>query len=211
MSSEDRIGVSDPETAERISDEELMVRLMEGDAAAFDEIYARYAPRIQTFVYRFIGNRESAEDLTQEIFLKVYRNPRAFDPRKRFLTWIFAVARNACIDHLRLKKLPVVSFGGGEDESWTPQIESPRAGSPEEEALGRELEGRMQDVLATLSKKLRDVFVLCAIQGLSYEEAAEVVGCPVKTISSRLSRARDRFYQGFSRYLDEGHQARSRG
>ena len=197
--------VDEPMKAEQGSDEALMVRLMGGDAPAFDEIYQRYSGRIRTFVFRFIGSREAAEDLTQEVFLKVYRNPRAFDPRKRFLTWIFAVARNACIDFLRLKKLPVVSLGGSEDDDHRgPQIENPNSSSPMEEALGRELERKMQEVLATLSRKLREVFVLCAVQGLSYEEAASVVGCPVKTISSRLSRARDRFFQGFSRYLDDG-------
>ena len=195
----------EPMTAREASDEALMVRLMEGDAPAFDEIYQRFSGRIRTFIFRFIGDRESAEDLTQEVFLKVYRNPRAFDPRKRFLTWIFAVARNACIDFLRLKRLPLIPIGGTEDEDHRgPQLESPGATSPEDEALGRELEGKMQEVLATLSRKLREVFVLCAVQGLSYEEAAGVVGCPVKTISSRLSRARDRFFQGFSRYIDDG-------
>src|SRR5688500_10783635 len=80
------------------SDEMLMVRLKDGDRAAFDRLYERYEGRIRSFVFRFVGDREAAEDLTQEIFLKLYRNPRAFDPRGRFVTWIFAVARNACID-----------------------------------------------------------------------------------------------------------------
>jgi len=132
---EERIRVNPP-----LSDEALMVRLMEGEAAAFDLLYQRYAPRIRTFVYRFIGNRESAEDVTQEIFLKVYRNPRAFDPRKRFLTWIFAVARNASIDHLRLKKLPTVPLGGRESEdSRAPQVEDPSPSVPLEQAMGQEL------------------------------------------------------------------------
>lgn len=204
--------MDDPRTVEKESDEALMVRLMEGDAEAFDELYRRYSGRIRTFVFRFVGNRESAEDLTQEVFLKVYRNPRAFDPRKRFLTWIFAVARNACIDFLRLKRISVVPLGGGDDEeSRGPQIQSPDSHSPTEEAMGHELEIRMQEVLGTLSRKLREVFVLCAVQGLSYEEAATVVGCPVKTISSRLSRARDRFFQGFGRYLGEDRREYERG
>lgn len=185
------------------SDEALMVRVMEGDAGAFDELYRRYEGRIRTFAHRYIGDREWAEDLTHEIFLKLYRNPRAFDPRKRFLTWIFAVTRNACIDFLRLRRLPQVPLGpAAEDGSRTSQVEAPAGGSPVEAAQGRELQERMKQVLATLSGKLREVFILCAVQGLSYEEAAEVVGCPVKTVSSRLSRARERFFQGFSRYLE---------
>lgn len=204
MPTKDELIVEELLTSSEESDEMLMVRLMEGARDAFDELYDRYEGRIRSFVYRFIGNREAAEDLTQEVFLKLYRNPRAFDPRGRFVTWIFAVARNACIDHLRLKRLPLVPVGtGSEEEERLYEPASPRAQGPDDTALYRELQGRMQEILATLSHKLREVFVLCAIQGLSYEEAAQVIGCPVKTVSSRLSRARDHFFQSFRRYLDD--------
>lgn len=183
----------------------LMVRLMDGDRAAFEVLFERYAGRIRSFVYRFVGDREVAEDLTQEVFLKLYRNPRAFDPRGRFMTWIFAVARNACIDWLRLKKLPVVPVGaGGDDEDPSLEPRANTAYAPEEMALHSELQERMQEVLGRLSDKLREVFVLCAVQGLSYEDAATVIGCPVKTVSSRLSRARDQFFLAFRKYLDNG-------
>lgn len=183
----------------------LMVRLMDGDRVAFDQLFERYGSRIRSFVFRFVGDREVAEDLTQEVFLKLYRNPRAFDPRGRFMTWIFAVARNACIDYLRLKKLPVVAVGGGGDEEDpTMEPSTPLSYAPDETALHHELQSKMQDVLGRLSNKLREVFVLCAVQGLSYEDAAQVIGCPVKTVSSRLSRAREQFFQTFKRYLDEG-------
>ena len=77
--------------------------------------------------------------------------------------------------------------------------------SPDEQALARELDTRLAEVLAKLSPKLREVFVLCAVQGLSYEDAAEVIDCPVKTVSSRLSRARDRVHEEFKRFLgDDG-------
>ena len=193
-------------TPQEESDEGLMVRVMEGERAAFDELYERYVGRIRTFVYRFVGNREAAEDVSQDIFLKVYRNPRAFDPRKRFLTWIFAVSRNACIDFLRLTKLPTIPVGGGDAEegTWGLEPETIPSASPVQAAIGHELEGRMQEVLETLSPKLREVFVLCVIQGLSYEQAAEIVDVPVKTVSSRLSRARDKFYDEFKKYLDTG-------
>ena len=172
-------------------------------AQTFDALFERYGGRIRSFVYRFVGDREVAEDLAQEVFLKLYRNPRSFDPRGRFMTWIFAVARNACIDWLRLKKLPVVPVGGGgDDEDPTLEPTAPIAYAPDETALHSELQERMKEVLSRLSDKLREVFVLCAIQGLSYEDAAAVIGCPVKTVSSRLSRARDQFFLGFRKYLD---------
>jgi RNA polymerase sigma-70 factor (ECF subfamily) len=191
------------------SDEMLMVRLMEGERDAFDRLYERYDGRIRSFVYRFVGDREIAEDLTQEVFLKLYRNPTAFDPRGRFMTWIFAVARNACIDWLRLKRLPVVPVAGGGEDEAVMEPPAPLWQAPDEATLHKELELHMQDVLRTLSTKLREVFVLCAVQGLSYEEAAAIIGCPVKTVSSRLSRARDQFFQSFRKFLGERDGSRS--
>jgi len=204
MPVQERFILEQPLTSSPESDEMVMVRLMEGDEEAFDCVFERFGGRIRAFAFRFVGDREAAEDLTQEVFLKLYRNPRAFDPRGRFVTWIFAVARNACIDYLRLKRLPVVAVGAMGDEgepAFEPTI--PAAYAPDETALHNELQSRMQDALGRLSTKLREVFVLCAVQGLSYEDAAQVVGCPVKTVSSRLSRARDQFFQIFKRYLDD--------
>ena len=185
------------------SDESLMVRVMEGDRAAFDSIYARFAPRIQAFVRRFVGRTDVAEDLTQEIFLKVYRNPKAFDPRARFTTWLFAVARNACIDYLRLKKLPTIPAGVPTKEDGESRIEpASKAAGPDDIALRRELGVHAERILQELSPKLREVLVLCGMQGLSYEEASEIIGCPIKTVSSRLSRARDQFFRSFQLVLD---------
>jgi RNA polymerase sigma-70 factor (ECF subfamily) len=200
-----RLSLSDPYSAGDESDEALMVRLMGGDLQGFEVLYSRHASRIRGFIQRFVGDRDWADDLTQEVFLKVYRNPKAFDPRGRFLTWIYAVARNASIDFLRLKKLPSVPIGGAgrdEIEGVVEPATAPHA-QPESIALQRELDGRVREVIGTLSVKLREVFVLCAIQGLSYEDAAEIIGCPVKTVSSRLSRARDRFLQRFRRFLGD--------
>ncbi|NRA94841.1 MAG: RNA polymerase sigma factor [Planctomycetes bacterium] len=181
----------------------LMVRLMDGDRDAFDGLFERYSGRLRSFMFRFVGDREVAEDLTQEVFLKLYRKPRSFDPRGRFITWIFAVARNACIDWLRLRKLPVVPVGaGGDGDDPTLEPAALAAYAPNETAVHHELQKRMQEVLGRLSDKLREVFVLCAVQGMSYEDAATVIGCPVKTVSSRLSRARDQFFQSFKKYLD---------
>ena len=200
-----RFALNDTALSKAESDETLMVRLMDGSVAAFEQLYERHAGRIHVFIQRFVGNRDSADDLTQEVFLKVYRNPRAFDPRGRFLTWIYAVARNACIDFLRLKRIPSVPIGGsGKDQG--DMVAEPAAiehHGPEAEALRSEFESRVHEVLSTLSVKLREVFVLCAIQGLSYEDAAEIIGCPVKTVSSRLSRARDRFLERFKKFLGD--------
>lgn len=189
------------EALESVSDEVLMVRVAEGDVVAYETLYNRYKNRILTFVHRLVGDREWAEDLTQEVFLKVYRSPRSFDPRNRFMTWLFAVARNLTIDFLRRKRTSTSLTADREEEGGI-ELEADD-GSPVDSTLMNELEERMQVVLMTLSDKLREVFVLCAIQGLSYEEVAQIVKCPAKTVSSRLSRARERFAESFQQYLTE--------
>lgn len=188
------------------TDEVLMIRLMDGDLAAFNALYERHAARLRLFIARFVGDRDAADDLLQEVFLKVYRQPKSFDPRGRFLTWVYAVTRNASIDWLRRKRIALVPIGpADEDDDFGTSVDPPVPSfeRPEIKVLAGELAERVAAVTDTLSPKLREVFVLCALQGLSYEEAAEVIGCPVKTVSSRLSRARDRFFETFRDYLGD--------
>ncbi len=189
------------------SDEVLMVRVAEGNAAAFEILYDRWRGRIATFIARMIGDRETAEDLTQEVFLRVCRSPRSFDPRGRFMTWIYAVARNLCIDYLRMKRLPTLTASAPDGASGSLEPAGPADAEPEHRTLQSEVDSRVMDIVAGLSKKLREVFILCAIQGLSYEEVAGIVRCPVKTVSSRLSRARERFAAAFEAYLSSGTRA----
>ena len=190
-----------PEELQGESDEVLMVRVCEGDVAAYEAIYSRYKNRILTFVHRYLGDRDWAEDLTQEVFLKVYRNPQAFDPRSRFLTWLFTVARNLTIDFMRRKKpsASLTAYKDGGEVTLEPVMDGEEG--PVQLALVKEMEENLQEMLGSLSDKLREVFILCAMHGMSYEEVAQVVGCPAKTVSSRLSRARERFMKGFNSYL----------
>jgi RNA polymerase sigma-70 factor (ECF subfamily) len=191
-----------PSSIDAPSDEALMVRVMEGDRDAFSQIYERHAGRIRGFVSRYVGTGDVADDLTQEIFLKVYRRPAAFDPRSRFLTWLYAVARNASIDHLRLRRLPTVPIGTARGEDDAPQVEpADDHQGPDEVLLNRELKAHLLAILDELSPKLKEVFLLCAVEGLSYEEAAQILNCPMKTVSSRLSRARSQVFVAYNRFL----------
>lgn len=197
----EEIAVSNQAADWNESDEVLMVRVAGGDTGAYETLYHRYKNRILTFVHRYVGDREWAEDLTQEVFLKVYRAPRAFDPRNRFLTWLFAVARNLTIDFLRRKRSVTPLSATHDDEEYSIEPEVEASARPMEQTLLSEMDGRLQQVLLELSPKLREVFILCAMQGLSYEEVAGIVKCPAKTVSSRLSRARERFMKAFEPYL----------
>ena len=202
MKAQQRLMIVDSDASPDESDEVLMVRVAEGDVDAYEQLYHRYKNRILTFIHRYVGDKDWAEDLAHETFLKLYKNPHAFDPRNRFVTWLFTVARNLAIDFLRRKKpVAALTAGGGEDDSFVFEIADDYTESPPDVALVRELEENVQETLNSLSDKLREVFILCAIQGLSYEEVANIVGCPAKTVSSRLSRARKRFLKSFKPYL----------
>lgn len=190
--------------SEGASDEELMVQVTNGRREACDELYERHSGRLRAFVHRFVGRRDVAEDLVQDIFLKIYRNPAAFDPRGRFITWVLAVARNACIDWLRIKRLPTVPLAPRDDSDDRGPDPAAIGPIPSDRAVLDELEGRLEGIIRSLSPKLREVFLLCALQGLSYEDAAAIIGCPVKTVSSRLSRARDQVFEAFHTDLGEG-------
>lgn len=203
-----RLKLETPLSVPEESDEVLMVRVAEGDVESYEVLYHRYKNRILTFIHRYVGDRDWAEDLTHETFLKLYKNPQAFDPRNRFVTWLFTVARNLSIDFLRRRKpTTALTISDGEDQTFTLELPDSVNEDPQDAALIKELEENIQGTLMTLSDKLREVFILCAIQGLSYEEVANIVGCPAKTVSSRLSRARKRFLKSFNPYLSGKNQS----
>ncbi|MFT7616642.1 MAG: RNA polymerase sigma-70 factor (ECF subfamily) [Planctomycetota bacterium] len=202
MIKQQRLKIEAPLPEPEESDEVLMVRVAEGDVESYEKLYHRYKNRILTFIHRYVGDRDWAEDLTHETFLKLYKNPQAFDPRNRFVTWLFTVARNLSIDFLRRRRpTSGLTVSDGDDQTFTLELPDSTHQSPQDAALIKELEENIQGTLNSLSDKLREVFILCAIQGLSYEEVANIVGCPAKTVSSRLSRARKRFLKSFHPYL----------
>ncbi|MSR75157.1 MAG: sigma-70 family RNA polymerase sigma factor [Planctomycetes bacterium] len=185
--------------------EELMAAFVAGNRHAFDQLYLLFAPRVRAFISRYVGDRDSGDDLLQEVFLKVYRKSETFDPSAHLSTWLFTIARNACIDHLRRRRLPLVAIGGeyGDVESDEVQVADLSSPSPWEQSQSNEFATLLEQQVARLSPKLRLVFLLCAVQELSYEEAAKIIGCPIKTVSSRLSRAREQVYENMKQHLDE--------
>ena len=183
------------------SDEVLMVRVSEGDIPAYEALYHRYKNRILTFVYRYVGDREWGGGPHPRGVLEGVSQPailRSSQP----LPHLALHRRAQPDDRFSASQKPQVLGGSSSDDDepvLEPAVSS--AAGPADVALLREMEGKLQGGLAKLSPKLREVFILCGIQGLSYEEVAGIVGCPAKTVSSRLSRARDRFMKGFAPYL----------
>ena len=163
-----------------------------GDVAAFNELVLAHQTTVYNVALRSLGSPEDAADATQDAFISAYRAIREFRGGS-FKAWLLRIAVNACYDTLRRRQrrpsssLEVVLEGGETD----PGLADRRIG-PERAALGAETAAAIQAALLTLPEEQRALVVLCDVQGLSYEEAAEVTGAALGTVKSRLSRARAR-------------------
>jgi RNA polymerase sigma-70 factor (ECF subfamily) len=166
-----------------MTDDQLVNAFLTGDRAAFTELMHRHESRIYALAWRLMGNRQDALDATQEVFLQLLRKLDRYDSRAAFTTWLYRVATNVCYDLLRRRRRqPGVSH-----DSEPPAIEDPRA---EEPFTSVELRPELSSALAELSEEFRAVVVLHDIEQLRYSDIAEVLGIPVGTVKSRLSRGR---------------------
>ena len=174
-------------------DLELAQRHGRGDVRAFDEVYSRYAVMVFNLALRLAGDPDEAADLTQEIFLRVYRHLDSFSGRSTLKTWIFRVALNQCRERLsrcRPLMLPIGEEADGAGTVGEVSIADPRRG-PEELAVAADLGRQVACALAVLPAAFREAVVLRDLQGLAYEEIAAVLGVRVGTVRSRIARGRE--------------------
>jgi len=176
------------------SDAALVDDCKSGNPAAFDELVRRYKDRVYHVVYRFVGNHEDAQDLAQEVFLRAHQGLAQFEGRSKIYTWLYSIAgnlaRNRLRDGGRRGRDKVVRL----DEARADREQPAAAPNPEQAARGRELEAAMQEALLTLPEHYRIVFVLRTVDRLSYDEIAEIAGCPKGTVKSRLNYARGQLH-----------------
>jgi RNA polymerase sigma-70 factor (ECF subfamily) len=184
----------------------LIAAHLRGDPRAFGEIVARYQVRLLNFVYRMIGDRERAEDLVQEAFLRVYRHLDRFDPSRKFSTWIYTIASNLAKNELRNRsRSPVITLDKARprDEEPARPIDSEDMGNrPDDLYDRRSLKALVDETVARLASHHREVFVLRELEGKSYEEIAEIMHCNLGTVKSRLNRARQSFAELIQPHLD---------
>ena len=179
------------------SDRDLVATAVNGVEGSFEELVRRYQRPISAYVYRMVGNYESALDLTQEIFIKVYSSLRRYRSEFKFSTWIYKIAHNAAIDHLRRTTTREQSLVmGPENDQFDLPVESGRL-SPEQESERKERRGEIESVVRTLPGNYRELIILRHSQDLSYEEIVEVTGLPLGTVKNRLFRAREMMRQQF--------------
>ena len=175
----------------------LVRRCVSGDAAAWQEIVQQYHRRIYNICYRFSGSADDASDLTQEVFIKMYRTLSTFDTtRASFMTWVTTVTRNLLVDHFRKGKYDRITDSleatpGNQEEGLTiaEQLED-RGASPEARMRSRETQRLVHEALKRLSPELREAVILRDLQDLDYKEIAKVLSVPEGTVKSRINRGR---------------------
>jgi RNA polymerase sigma-70 factor (ECF subfamily) len=179
------------------SDRELVATAVSGVDGSFEELVRRYQRPISAYVYRMVGNYESALDLTQEIFIKVYSSLRRYREEFKFSTWIYKIAHNSAVDHLRRNATREQSLVvGPEGDQFDLPVESTRL-TPEQESERKERRGEIESVVRTLPANYRELIILRHSQDLSYEEIVDVTGLPLGTVKNRLFRAREMMRQQF--------------
>jgi len=179
------------------NDRDLVACAVDGREGSFEELVRRYQRPISAYVYRMVGNYESALDLTQEIFIKVYNSLSRYRSEFKFSTWIYKIAHNSAVDHLRRSSTREQSLIAGSDgDQFELPIESTGL-TPEQESEQKERRIEIEAVVRTLPANYRELVILRHSQDLTYEEIVDVTGLPLGTVKNRLFRAREMMRQQF--------------
>ncbi len=173
---------ADRTTAEQ--NKKLAKRIVDGDSAAFSQLLDQYEERLYRLSYRFTNNSTDAEDLTQEIFLSIYRSLPKFRGDSSLSTWIYRVAMNHCLEFLRRRKPESVPYN-----EELAEMAADVGNNPEEYARRRELSERLETAMRALTPQHRDVVELHELHGFTYQEVANILHVPVGTVKSRLFNA----------------------
>ncbi len=182
-------------SAEPVSDEQLMLRYRDGDAAAFDELYGRHRGGVFRYVLRQVGLRSASEEIFQEIWIKIVSSRLRYRVEARFATFLYHVAHNCVMDHFR-RKTPLHLISLDDDDEEAHQVAGPERDQPERAAALRQSAARLLNALAMLPTEQREAFLLHEEGGLTLEEIAEVTGVRRETVKSRLRYALSKLREG---------------
>lgn len=180
-----------------LADVELVSNAVAGRSDGFEELVRRYQRPITSYVYRMLGDYESSLDVTQEVFIKVYNSLSKYSSEYKFSTWLYRIAHNAAIDHMRRNSQNAMSIEAeNSDGTYQLQIES-QLPSPEQDHERGEWRVEIDAVVRCLPPAYRDLILLRHSRELSYDEIAEVTALPLGTVKNRLFRAREMMRQVF--------------
>jgi RNA polymerase sigma-70 factor (ECF subfamily) len=179
------------------ADCDLVLRAIAGREDGFEELVRRYQRPIAAYVYRMVGDYDAALDLTQEVFIKVYSSLVRYRPEFKFSTWIYKIAHNASVDHLRRNSTREQALATEVDGEERELPVLSRKLSPEQESEKEERRAEIERVVRLLPTAYRELIILRHQHDLSYDEIAEVMGLPLGTVKNRLFRAREMMRQQF--------------
>src|SRR5437773_9352275 len=176
----------------------LMLRLQAGDQAAFQDLFQKFSPRVVQYARRLVGSEARAEEVTQDVFVQVFRFRQRYRPESRFSTWLFTIATNLCLNEIRRpeRRLRVDLWqrrGEDEDRREGPQLPDPAAATPEEGASSRELARQQEAAVEELPPKQRAALLLSRVDGLPYRYVAEAPCCTDDAATALLLRATQSF------------------
>ena len=173
------------------TDLELISKAIAGREDGFEGLVRRYQRPITSYVFRMLGDYDSALDVTQEVFIKVYNSLSRYSSEYKFSTWLYRIAHNAAIDHIRRNSVVGQSLETeAADGTYQLQLESPLP-SPEQNRERSEWKAEIKAVIGLLPPAYRELILLRHSQDLSYDEIADVTGLPLGTVKNRLFRARE--------------------
>jgi RNA polymerase sigma-70 factor (ECF subfamily) len=172
----------------------LMLRVQQGDEAAFQELFRKLAPRVLQYTRRFVGSDAQAEEVTQDVFVQLFRFRDRYRPQSRLSTWVFTIATNLCLNELRRPERHLRTDiwdrrGDAEERREGPQLADPDARTPEERAAARELAIHLDAAVGALPPKQRAALLLSRIDGLAYRDVAEALGCTEGAVKALIFRA----------------------
>jgi RNA polymerase sigma-70 factor, ECF subfamily len=179
-----------------LTDQQVVQFARDGRERAFRELIGRYQRPVFSLIYRLVRDRERAEDLAQETFIKVLNALDRYKPEYKFSSWIFKIAHNTALDQLRRKEPDTLSLDGSPHARTAAEIEAttitPESGgeNPEEYTLNRQLGVEIEQAVSTLRPEYRTAILLCHVEGRAYDEIAEIMGVPLGTVKTYIHRGR---------------------
>ena len=181
----------------KLTDQEIVVLARQGREAAYRELIGRYQRPVFSLIYRLVRDREKSEDLAQDTFIKVLNALDRYDPSYKFSSWIFKIAHNTALDHLRKREPETLSLDGSPHARTAAEIEATTLTpastdeSPEAFTSSRELGVEIEKAIGTLRAEYRTAILMCHVEGRPYEEIAQIMDVPLGTVKTYIHRGRN--------------------
>ncbi|HOF17469.1 MAG TPA: sigma-70 family RNA polymerase sigma factor [Phycisphaerae bacterium] len=183
-----------------------MLRLRDGDDGAFAELVQRNTPKVHGLVFRFLGDPQAVDDLTQEVFLRIYRTAGRYQPAAKFSTWMYRIVANLAFNVLRTRRkghaVPLEVSDTRDGETFFADVRDDKTHAPHQRLADDELQAQVARAVAELPENQKIAIVLNKYEDKSYEDIAEVLDCTVMAVKSLLSRARENLRVSLEKYIE---------